>query len=53
MEDQASSPSYDLAPTLSPICRQQFLSVSQSSCVSPVELKDRRVGEGAGGEAKS
>jgi hypothetical protein len=43
IEDQASSPSYDLAsppPYPSPLSCQQVFSLSQSSCVSPVKLAD-------------
>ncbi len=48
IEDQPLSLSYDLAPPhpLSPLSRQQVLSLCQSSCVVPVELADRRVGGG-------
>ncbi len=48
IEDQPLSLSYDLAPPhpLSPLSRQQVLSLCQSSCVSPVELTNRRVGGG-------
>ncbi len=42
---QAFSPSYDLGPPPPP-CRQQVISHSQSSCVSPVELTDGRGGGG-------
>jgi hypothetical protein len=38
------------SPTPSPLSRQQVVSLSQSSCVSPVELTDGRVWEGAGEE---
>jgi hypothetical protein len=39
-ENQAFSLSYDLAPTPPPSPRQRLVSISQSSCVSPVELTD-------------
>jgi hypothetical protein len=47
--------SYDLAPPtpLPPLFRQQVVSLSQSSCVSSVELTDGRGGLGGGGGAKS
>jgi hypothetical protein len=40
VEDHAFSLSYDFAPPapLPPLCCQQVVSLSQSSCVSPVEL---------------
>jgi hypothetical protein len=45
-EDQAFLRSNDLAPPpLTPLSRQQVLSLSRSSCVSPVELTN---GEGGG-----
>ncbi len=37
-------------PTSLPLSRQQVASLSQSSCVSPVELADGREGEGVGVE---
>ncbi len=40
-----------IAFSTSPISRQQAVSLSQSSCVSPVELTDWIVGEGKGGGA--
>ncbi len=46
IEDQAFSPSYDLAPA-SP-SHVSTVSLSQSSCVSPVELSDGRGGGGSG-----
>ncbi len=52
-EDQAFSQSYVLAsPPPNPLFRQQVVSLSQSSCVSPVQLTDGRGGK-RGGEAKS
>jgi hypothetical protein len=44
-------PSYDLAPPPSPLhfSRQEVVSLSQSSCVSPIELTDGKGGEGVGG----
>jgi hypothetical protein len=44
---------YDLAPPppLSPCC-EHVVSLSQSSCESPVELTDERGGGGSGGGAK-
>jgi hypothetical protein len=44
IEDQAFLRSYDLAPRPppSPISPQPIVSLSQSSCVSPVELTDGR-----------
>ncbi len=42
MDDYAFSPSYDLAPLSS----QQVVSLSRSSCVSPVELTNGRGGRG-------
>ncbi len=44
--------SYDSAPRPlpSPLSRQQVDSLSQFSCVSPVELTDGGVGEGVGEE---
>jgi hypothetical protein len=50
IENQAFSPSYNLAPP-TPF-RQQAVSLSQSSSLSPVELNDGRWGGGGGG-AKS
>ncbi len=41
-----------LAHPLPPYSRQQIASLSQSSCVAPIELTDMRWG-GGGGEAKS
>ncbi len=52
VEDQASSPSSDLAPP-SPLARVQVVSLSQSSCVPPVELTDGREEGRVGGGAKS
>ncbi len=49
IEDQAFSPSYDLAPSPSPPKPSHVSKLSQSSCVSPVELTDERGGWGAGG----
>jgi hypothetical protein len=46
IEDQAFSPPYDLAPPQPPFSRQQVVSLTQSSCVSLVQLTDRR---GCGG----
>ncbi len=46
-EDQAFSPSYYLALP-PPLYRQQAFSLSQFSCVSPVELTQDRGGEGEG-----
>ncbi len=53
IEDQACSPSYDLAPLPPPfpLLRQQVLSLSQSSCVSAVELTDGSVGWGVGAKS--
>jgi hypothetical protein len=50
IEDQAFSPSYDLAPPPppSPLSGQQVVSRFKSSCVSPVELTDGRRGRGWG-----
>ncbi len=46
IEDQALSTSYDSAPPPpSPISRQLAVSLSESSCVSPVELTDGRWGK--------
>ncbi len=52
LEDQAFLRSYDSAPRPPPIplSRQQVISFSQSSCVSPVELTDRRGGKGVHGQ---
>jgi hypothetical protein len=54
IEDDAFSLSYDLAPPSSPTprppFRQQVASLSQSSCLSPVELTDGRGGEEVGEE---
>ncbi len=46
IEEQAFSSSYDLAHLLPPlhISRQQVFSLSQSSCMSPVELTGGRRG---------
>jgi hypothetical protein len=44
MEDQA------FLPTLFSLSRQEVVSLSQSSSVSPVELTDRRREEGVGEE---
>ncbi len=49
IQDQACSPSNDLAsppppPFLFPLSYHQVVSLSQSSCVSPVELTDGRWG---------
>jgi hypothetical protein len=44
---------YDSAPRRKPqppLSRQQVFSLSQSSCVSPVEFTDMREGQGVGGE---
>jgi hypothetical protein len=49
IEDKAFLPSYDLAPSPPPPSCQQVASLSQSSCVSPVELTD---GIAGGGEEK-
>jgi hypothetical protein len=48
IEDQAFSPSYELSPTppYNPFSRDQVVSLSQSSYGSPIELTDRRGGEG-------
>ncbi len=46
------SPSYDLA-LAAPSSDQKFVSLSQSSCVSPVAFTDGRAGQGVGGGAKS
>ncbi len=46
MEDQAFLPSYHLAPpTTFPLSREQVVSRSQSSCMSPVDLSDGRRGK--------
>jgi hypothetical protein len=52
IQDQAFSPLFHLAPPspLPPLYRQQAVSLSQSSCVSSVELTD---GRGGGRGAKS
>jgi hypothetical protein len=42
-------PSYTLLPLSR---RQQLVSLSQSSCVSPVTITDGRVGEGGGGDVE-
>jgi hypothetical protein len=49
LEYQTFFPSYDLAPPTPspPVSRQQIVSLSQASCLSPVELPDRRKGGGA------
>ncbi len=49
VEDQAFLQSYDWAPRLppSPLSPQQVVSLSQSTCVSTVELTD---GSGKGGQ---
>ncbi len=39
---------FDSSPTPSPLSRQQVVSLSQSSCVSPIELTDGRGGRGWG-----
>jgi hypothetical protein len=53
IEDQAFSPSYDLAPLPPyPLSRQQVVSLSQSSCVPCLLRGELGQGEG-GGEAKS
>ncbi len=54
IEDKAFLWSYDSAPRTppSPFSRQQVVYLSQSSCVSPVELTDERVGGGGGGWAR-
>jgi hypothetical protein len=45
IEDQAFSPSYDLAPFPPPSpSRRQVASLSQSSCVWPVDFTDGRGG---------
>ncbi len=46
VEDQAFLRSYDsaLRPPTPPLSRLQLVSLSQSSCVSPIELTDRRMG---------
>jgi hypothetical protein len=44
IEDQAFSPSYDLAPYPSPLSCQQIVSLSQASCVSPMEHSDWKGG---------
>jgi hypothetical protein len=51
IEDQAFLQSYDSAPRLPPppYSRQQVFSLSQSFCVSPLELE----GDGGGQVAKS
>jgi hypothetical protein len=38
---------------LAPSSDQKFVSLSQSSCVTPVALTDGRIGGGGGGGAKS
>jgi hypothetical protein len=52
LETQAFLRSYVPAPRplSSPLSRQQVVSLSQASCVSPVELTDGRGGEGVGDE---
>jgi hypothetical protein len=51
VEDQAFSPSCDLAPSPTPSPHVSKLSLFLSSCVSPVELIDgRKRGEGLGEE---
>jgi hypothetical protein len=50
--EPAFSRSYDVAPPPTLSC-QQVVSVSQSSCVSPVELTDGIGGEEGGGGAKT
>ncbi len=52
IENQAVSPSYDLdpRPPPSPLSRQQVVSLSQSLCVSPIELTDWRSGDGGRGK---
>jgi hypothetical protein len=52
IKDQAFLWSYESAPPhpLSPLSREQVVSLSQSSHVSPVELTDGRVGEWVGEE---
>ncbi len=52
MEDQAFLGSYDSAPRPPPPL-QQIVSLSQSSCVSPVQLTEGRVGGGGGRGAES
>jgi hypothetical protein len=49
VEDQASSPSSVMTPPSS-LSRVQVVSLSQSSCVSPLELTDGREEEGLGEE---
>ncbi len=44
IEDQAFSTSYDLARPSAPLPSASFVSLSQSSCMSPVEFTDRRGG---------
>ncbi len=53
ISDQAFSPSYDLAPSPSPPLSKQVVSLSQSSCVSPVSLLVEEGGRRGGGVAKS
>ncbi len=52
VEDQAYSPSSVMAPP-SPFSRVQVVSLSQSSCLSLVELTDGREEGRVGGGAKS
>jgi hypothetical protein len=55
IEEHAFLQSYDSSslPSPSPLSRQQIVSLSQSSCVSPVEFTDRGGGELSGRGAKS
>ncbi len=55
IEDQTFSSSYDLAPPPfpSPISRLQVVSLSQSSCVSSVELTDGERGRRGGGGGRN
>jgi hypothetical protein len=42
MKDQAFLWSYDLTPAPTPLSRRHVISLSQSSCVPPVELNNER-----------
>ncbi len=55
IEDQTFLRPWDLAPrpTHSPLSYQQVFSLSQSSCVSPIQLADGRGGAGGDGGANS